>query len=294
MVYEKNLFLFCFLASSLFAKTQNVGIGTLAPLCKLHVYNGASGATPFAFAPLVVESNGHTYINLLSPAANETAILFGQAGSSANGVIMYNNSSTLNGFQFRNNGNLTRMVIYNNGNVGIATLSPSEKLEVTGNVKASNYVYTTPKTLYYSLSGIDFEPLVSSDTSFKAVGSGDITLLTTNTFRKVVAPVHLPHGAVLQNMTVYVIDNSVTDNLLILLSRKLQLDNFAADNLGFVISAGSTGISTAYPTSLGSNVVDNSVNTYYLYAGLNNSPNPWTGNIYLRGVIIQYTLPSAQ
>jgi len=56
---------------------------------------------------------GILYINLLSPDANETAILFGKASSAASGVIMYNNSSTLNGFQFRNNGNLTRMVIDN-------------------------------------------------------------------------------------------------------------------------------------------------------------------------------------
>ena len=104
---------------------------------KLHVYNGASGATPFAFSPLAVESNGHTYINLLSPAANETAILFGQPGSSANGVIMYNNTSTPNGFQFRNNGNITRMVINNLGAVGIGTITPSAMLDVAGSIRAT-------------------------------------------------------------------------------------------------------------------------------------------------------------
>src|SRR5258706_15606320 len=108
---KKKLLLLHLLTVTFFIHAQNVGIGTSAPLTKLHVFNGASGATPFTFSPLVVESNGHTYINLLSPAANETAVLFGQPGSSANGVLMYNNVSTPNGFQFRNNGNLTRMVI---------------------------------------------------------------------------------------------------------------------------------------------------------------------------------------
>src|SRR5688500_18964169 len=56
-------------------KSQNIGVGTPFPFAKLHVYNGASGAFPFAFSPLVVESNTHTYINILSPSANEGAIL---------------------------------------------------------------------------------------------------------------------------------------------------------------------------------------------------------------------------
>lgn len=106
-------------------RSQNVGIGTANPLTKLHVFNDASGATPFTFTSLAVESSGHTYINLLSPAVSETAILFGQPGSSANGVIMYNTAGTPNGFQFRNNGNQTRMVIDHSGNVGIGTTAPT-------------------------------------------------------------------------------------------------------------------------------------------------------------------------
>jgi hypothetical protein len=97
----------------------NVGIGKMNPSNKLHIVNGASGGTPFApvFTPLVVEGNTHTYINLLSPDANETAILFGKASDAVSGVIMYNNVDNLNGFQFRTNGNVTRMQLSNNGNL---------------------------------------------------------------------------------------------------------------------------------------------------------------------------------
>jgi hypothetical protein len=103
----------------------NLGVGTTDAQTKMHVFTGASGVLPYAqFSPLAVESNGHTYINLLSPASSETAILFG-SGTSTNGVIMYNNTSTPNGFQFRNNGNLTRMVIDNSGNVGIGIITAS-------------------------------------------------------------------------------------------------------------------------------------------------------------------------
>jgi hypothetical protein len=104
----------------------NVGIGMNNPANRLHVFNGASGGSPFTSfqTPLVVENNDHTYINLLSPENKETAILFGKPSNAVSGAIMYNNAADLDGFQFRNNGNLTRMVIDNAGNVGIGTVAP--------------------------------------------------------------------------------------------------------------------------------------------------------------------------
>ncbi len=134
---KKKLLLLNFLTVPFFAPAQYVGIGTTTPLTNLHIRNGASGATPFAFSPLAVESNSHTYINLLSPAAFETAILFGQPGNAANGVLMYNNVSTPNGFQFRNNGNVTRMVIDNSGSVGIGLVTPNSSalLDISSTIK---------------------------------------------------------------------------------------------------------------------------------------------------------------
>ncbi len=96
-------------------KNGKTGIGTSTPLANLHVFSGASGnITPFS--PLVVEGSHNTYINLLSPNLNETAILFGKAENAASGGIVYNNAGNLNGFQFRANGNVTRMEIYSSGN----------------------------------------------------------------------------------------------------------------------------------------------------------------------------------
>lgn len=113
---------------------QNVGIGTNTPLSKLHISQGSSGnGTPFS--PLVVEGSGNTYINVLSPNVSETGILFGKASDAASGGIVYNNFSNLNGFQFRTNGNSVKMVLDQNGNMGIGNSDPSFILDVSKRIR---------------------------------------------------------------------------------------------------------------------------------------------------------------
>src|SRR5262249_51889178 len=100
--------------------TGSVGIGTTAPDNTLHVQKASAGAViGNPNAPLIVENGGNTYINILSPDANESGILFGKpAGGSVAGGIIYDNSATLDGLQFRTNGNATRMAIDASGHVG--------------------------------------------------------------------------------------------------------------------------------------------------------------------------------
>ena len=97
----------------------NVGIGTSAPENRLHVFNGSAGIAPFPLAPLIIESPTHNYINILAPFGFETGILFGNPQSNINGGIIYNAAGNTNGFQFRDNLNITRMTITGFGNVGI-------------------------------------------------------------------------------------------------------------------------------------------------------------------------------
>src|SRR5215212_2172122 len=103
---------------------QNVGIGTGTPGNKLHVFKGSAGAVSgWSQAPLIVEGSTDTYINILAPDAAGTSILFGKPASNISGGIIYNNISGANpnGFDFRTNGNLTRMVLTDAGNIGIGT-----------------------------------------------------------------------------------------------------------------------------------------------------------------------------
>src|SRR4030095_11451175 len=111
----------------------NLGLGTTSPQKKLHVSNGSSGATANTNAVAVFEDNANVAINLLSPDGNSTGVYFGNATNSAHGGIVYNSTTTF-GLSFRTNGNSTKMVITDVGNVGIGTSSPSEKLHVAGNI----------------------------------------------------------------------------------------------------------------------------------------------------------------
>ena len=110
-------------------KNGNIGIGVSTPTNKVHISMNSSGATPFSiFTPLVVENNDHTYINMLSPEISESGILFGKPSNAVSGAIVYNGGGTTNGLQFRVNGNINRMVITGNGNVGIGVLNPNVPL----------------------------------------------------------------------------------------------------------------------------------------------------------------------
>lgn len=106
----------------------NLGIGTSNPGAKLHVFNGSSGYSGGYFPGAIIEGNSNTYFNFLTPNGNETGVLFGTASNVANGGIIYNNNTNPNGIQFRTNGNATRMVIDNGGNVGIGITNPDAPL----------------------------------------------------------------------------------------------------------------------------------------------------------------------
>lgn len=103
----------------------NVGIGTKTPENTLHVFKGSAGTvTGFSNSPIIVENSTNAYINILAPDASETGILFGKPQSNVSGGIIYNNTSTPNGLQFRTGGNGTRVVITSTGLFGVNTVSP--------------------------------------------------------------------------------------------------------------------------------------------------------------------------
>lgn len=122
-----------------------VGIGTTAPEADLHVFRGSAGSvTANATAPLVVESDGNAFINLLSPSNAISGLLFGSPVNAIDASVRYNNSGINRELSFRTL-NSQRMVILTNGFVGIGTTAPTNTLHVAGGVSATAFVNTSDR-----------------------------------------------------------------------------------------------------------------------------------------------------
>jgi hypothetical protein len=102
----------------------NVGIGATSPTEKLHIKSGGN-----AYKMLMLESeNGDAGLLLQGQGGNQFSI---QQNSNQRGLFFYDRTAG----QYR-------IFIDPNGNVGIGTSSPSQKLEVAGNIKHSGLIMT--------------------------------------------------------------------------------------------------------------------------------------------------------
>jgi hypothetical protein len=124
----------------------NVGIGTAGPENDLHIFHGSAGTiTAHGNAPVVVENNANAYINILTPDANESGLLFGRPSSTvpnAAGGVIFNSFPNTDGLQFRTGGNQTRLVISSSGNVGVGTSAPTHLLHVNGSARVRSNAST--------------------------------------------------------------------------------------------------------------------------------------------------------
>jgi len=113
----------------------NVAIGITKPKAAFHVSRGSSGNTltiPTNRISLF-EDNVSNYLQLLSPDANETGILAGNASTLIKSGIVFSADSAV---MIRTGGNNTRIFAAKTGLVGIGNTSPQSRLHVSSGTTA--------------------------------------------------------------------------------------------------------------------------------------------------------------
>jgi len=149
----------------------NVGIGNTAPVSKLHVRLNDPGYAPNPGSGFTVENTGNVYANLLSANA-ETGLLFGANGNAQSGGIVYNNPAIPNGLMFRVNGNQTKLIMTDQGNVGISNgiAYTNYRLFVgSDQVTASMMVQNSNAA---GVSGVDFFNAAGTAQTIMGMGNG--------------------------------------------------------------------------------------------------------------------------
>ncbi|MEP7142610.1 MAG: hypothetical protein ABI707_07060 [Ferruginibacter sp.] len=178
-----------------------------------------------------------------------------------------------------------RMRIKGNGNVGIGTTNPTEKLVVSGNIQASTFKYSSPKTFYYSVNEAAFRPRNSAETVISGLGNGG-TYISNGSFYGLTAPVNLPQNATVTQITVHFYDASATQDLTAILSKE---STSGYSDLASINSTGNAGLNIQnymLPTPV---TINNTSSSYeILVVPASGSWN--TPDLAIRSVIIQYTM----
>lgn len=104
-----------------------IGIGTTAPVAKLHLASGSAGFKPFQSTQFAIESSGIARIELMSPATSAGQILFGSPTESDRGFITYRHDSDAMLF---GTGGGTKIIIDSNGSIRFGGGNPSFPLEM--------------------------------------------------------------------------------------------------------------------------------------------------------------------
>ncbi|WP_408098951.1 tail fiber domain-containing protein [Peredibacter sp. HCB2-198] len=134
----------------------NVGIGTVTPSVALEV-NGDIMATggSTALSLKAGATDDHTYLSFFARSASPLVRsgYLGYPSSGSNQINIMNEIAT--GSIALGTNSTERMRIDSAGNVGIGLISPAEKLEVSGNVKATAYLYTSDRRLKKNIKTID-------------------------------------------------------------------------------------------------------------------------------------------
>jgi hypothetical protein len=160
-----------------------------------------------------------------------------------------------------------------------------EALRVGGDLNVSRVRYASPRTHHLIIGSEGFLPARNAEYE-NAYGSGGAWIDTAGC-EKLVAPVHLPHGATMTAFKAYYQDESSGD-------LRVSLDVQFMDRMGYasiavIETSGTPGYDSQTETLVDSPAIDN---TQYSYLVQAHSCN-WDRDLRIRGAMISYTIDEA-
>lgn len=270
---------------------SNVGIGSGSPTVPLHVRNTTSTVG------LQVDGNDPSWSGIYNNATTGTGQpMYGYLRQGAFKGAHYINTTNdwileLNGFQ-------RIAVLATNGNVGIGTVSPSQKLEVSGNVAipASNdYTYLAPKTNYINVSPA---ALIRAGTAtgipIYSTAGNQVYLDGTppSVIGYFVANVNIPNNATVTAISAYIDDPATGANDYVTVDFNQVVNSTGLATTMLTCGSTPAGTTTGFQqfSSAGSVAINNNLNTYVLTVTMGNNV---TNQFKLRNIKITYTVSKA-
>jgi hypothetical protein len=151
------------------------------------------------------------------------------------------------------------------------------------NITADEFNYTANMTSYYVIPPSGFSARDGVATFHDPASAYPLT----NSIDGLAAPIHLPNGCTIRNVTFYVVDNSTTANLVLSLITTNIITGGSVSFGGAPTSGNSPALQTLSTTF--NHTVDNTTTMYSVAAGTTTS---WSGaSMLVRAVRIEYTHP---
>ena len=174
--------------SDIYRNTGNVGIGTTSPNNSLHIYKAAAEGTSGLFIEKAsggAETTAALFFGVNAPGENpgvaKAAIFYERNLVNGRGDLKFCNDASSDANAVTTEAADTRMIIKNNGDVGIGTTSPSAKLDVRGNIIGEGIAYnhkfyggfsgnsSNSSTTYTDAASITYTPLDRDGAGFYIV-----------------------------------------------------------------------------------------------------------------------------
>jgi hypothetical protein len=182
-----------------------------------------------------------------------------------------------------NVGGSDRFVVDSSGRVGVNKTAPQTALDVNGDTTSNAFRYATPQSRTLSLPPSAFVPRTSANAIIES-NSGSTYYTAAQGSGTFSAPLNLPNGAVLNSLTVFLVDNSnAVDISASLLSRSFSSTIYSL--LTTVSTSGATTSVQAVSSHAISTVIENDSRAYILSIFC----SAWDGtNTMIKGARITY------